>query len=64
MSDDYTVEGYDIRLERREDGFINYSIAYIDKDGKPRLADDQCVTLEYALQEITSRIRSHKAGAF
>jgi hypothetical protein len=62
--EDYTIEGYDIRLEVREDSFVNFSISYTDKFGVAQEAADECVTLDYALQEIAASIREHRAGAF
>ena len=61
---DYTIEGYDIRIEVREDEYVNYSIAYIREDGTVGGALDERVTLEFALRTITMHIRDHKAGAF
>jgi hypothetical protein len=61
---DHTVEGYNIRIEVREDEFVNYSIIYIDHDGNPQESYDQGVTMDYALQQITVRVRGHVAGAF
>lgn len=59
-----TIEGYDIRIEIRDDTYVNYSITYEDHDGVAQTISDERVTLIYATVHIESIIRDHRAGAF
>ncbi len=61
---DYTIEGYDIRIEVREDDFVNFEVTYLDRAGKKQSFGHLKSTLDFALTTITMIIRDHRAGAF
>jgi hypothetical protein len=61
---DYTVEGYDIRIEVREDGLANYHVSFLDHAGKYDEVWDEAVLLDNAFARIIEIVRSRKAGAF
>ena len=64
MDDGYTIEGYDIRIEVREDEFVNWFVYYKDHDGMTQEHWDEMTTLDHAMKRIGEIVREHKAGAF
>jgi len=61
---DYTIEAYDIRIEVRDDGFVNWFVTYTDHEGMVQQQWDERTTLEHALNRIGEIARDGKAGAF
>ncbi len=61
---DPTTESYNIRIEVRDDGFVNWFVHYTDHEGKTQHPWDERTTLEHALNRIGEIVREHKAGAF
>lgn len=64
MSDGYTIEGYNIKIEVREDEFVNWYVGYLDKEGHHQEHWDERTTLDHAMKRISEIVREHKAGAF
>ncbi len=64
MGKGYTIEDYEIRIEVRDDEFVNWFVHYNDNEGKHQECWDERTTLEHALNRIGEIVREHKAGAF
>ena len=60
---DYTIEGYDIHIEVREDGLINLDILYRDHDDVEQSITETLESLTSVLEVIENVVHVKLAGA-